>query len=116
MNRSEWPPSGRVGLIGGGEYAGAYLLLAVEINDCWAFYISDDPSLWAVEDLRTDDFWVADADLEGVLAEMAVEWAPEAEDSLLEKAVFDARGEWERRRAKRASRRGRWFRDRRTQV
>ncbi len=103
-------------MIGGGEYAGAYLLLAVEANGFWAFYVSDDPSLWAEEDVRTDDFWVADADLEGILAEMAVEWAPEGEDALLEKAVFDLWGEWERRRARLARRRGRWFRDRWTQV
>ena len=103
MNRSEWPANGRVGLIGVGEYAGAYVLLAVEVDDFWAFYINDDPSLWAVEDLRTDDFWVAHADLEDVLGEMAVEWAPEWEDALLEKAIFDIRGEWERRRG------GRWL-------
>lgn len=110
VNRSEWPLNGRVGRIGGGEYTGAYLLLAVEVNGFWALYVSDDPRLWAKEDVRTDDFWVADADLEDILAEMAVEWAPEGEDALLEKAVFDVRGEWERRRAGSLLRRGgRWF-------
>ncbi|WP_327694913.1 hypothetical protein [Streptomyces sp. NBC_00459] len=106
MNRAEWPLNGRVGRIGGGEYTGAYLLLAVEIDDFWAFYISDDPRLWAAEDLRTDDFWVADADLEDILGGMAVEWAPEGEDAALEKMIFDVRREWERRRTGFSRRRG----------
>ncbi|WP_146067976.1 hypothetical protein [Streptomyces sp. Ru72] len=98
VDRDSWPENGRVGRIGAGEYAGAYLLLAAEIQSSWAFYISDDPRVTDSEHLRTDDFWVADDDLPGVLAQMSVSWVPVDQDDEIEREVFDIRSEWVRRR------------------
>lgn len=101
VNRSSWPEDGRIGRITAGEYAGAYLLLAAEINDSWAFYISDGPSRPESETFRTDDFFAPEDTTPRLLEEMAVVWADDSEDASLEKEVFDIRSEWHRLRHRR---------------
>ncbi|MCX4632655.1 hypothetical protein [Streptomyces sp. NBC_01443] len=102
VERSSWPEDGRIGRIAAGEYAGAYLLLAAEINDSWAFYISDDPRVPRNGTPVTDDFWALEEDTPRLLAEMEVEWADDAHDADLEKEIFDIRSEWHRIRSRRA--------------
>ncbi|WP_445400540.1 hypothetical protein ACSMX9_05995 [Streptomyces sp. LE64] len=102
MDRASWPEDGRIGRITAGEYAGLHLLLAVEIDDCWAFYISGDPENRDADRLEADDFWAADEDAPRLVEEMAVEWADEARDAELEEAIFDIRSEWHRRRRRNA--------------
>ncbi|MEU6610529.1 hypothetical protein ABZ922_36770 [Streptomyces shenzhenensis] len=98
MDRASWPEDGRIGRITAGEYTGSYLLLAVEINDSWAFYISEDPRTGPADQLKADDFWAADEDTPRLVEEMAVEWADESQDAALEKEIFDIRREWHKRR------------------
>lgn len=98
IDRVSWPEDGRIGRITAGEYAGLYLLLAVEINNSWAFYISEDPRTGEVDQLKADDFWATDEDTPLLVEEMAVEWADESQDAALEKEIFDIRGEWHKRR------------------
>ncbi|MCB5167674.1 hypothetical protein LG634_22940 [Streptomyces bambusae] len=101
VDRETWPEEGRMGRIGAGEYAGAYLLLVPEIQDSWACYISDAPGETGPDGrVRADDFWVADADLERVLAGMEVSWVPAEDDRRLEEEVFDIRSDWALRRRK----------------
>ncbi|MFD1656779.1 hypothetical protein ACFSL4_00650 [Streptomyces caeni] len=69
VDGESWPENGRAGRIETGEYAGAWLLLAAEIQHSWAFCISGDPRGTDIEHLRTGDFWVSDDDLPGVLAD-----------------------------------------------
>ncbi|WP_315886300.1 hypothetical protein [Streptomyces sp. P17] len=87
-----------MGRITAGEYAGSYLLLAVEINDSWAFYISEDPRTGKADELKADDFWASDEDAPRLVEEMAVVWAEESHDAALEREIFDIRGEWHKRR------------------
>ncbi|EGX61073.1 MULTISPECIES: hypothetical protein [Streptomyces] len=98
IDRASWPEDGRIGRITAGEYAGLYLLLAVEINDSWAFYISEDPRVGEADQLEADDFWATDEDTPALVEEMAVVWADESQDAELEMEIFDIRGEWHRRR------------------
>ncbi|MFD4523904.1 hypothetical protein ACFWP7_08245 [Streptomyces sp. NPDC058470] len=98
IDRSSWPRDGRIGRITAGEYARSYLLLAAEINDSWAFYISEDPRTERVDELEADDFWATDEDTLQLVGEMAVVWADESQDAALEKEIFDIRSEWHRRR------------------
>ncbi|MEU6934926.1 hypothetical protein AB4225_36060 [Streptomyces sp. 2RAF24] len=102
MDRESWPEDGRVGRIGAGDYAGCYLLLTTEVDDSWAFYISDDPREVSADQIRADDFWAKDADAPLLVEAMAVEWADEADDVPLEKEIFDIRSEWHSRRRRRA--------------
>lgn len=98
IDRSSWPQDGRTGRITAGEYAGSYLLLAPEINDSWAFYISEDPRTGEVDGLEADDFWATEEDTPLLVEEMAVVWADESQDAALEKEIFDIRSEWQKRR------------------
>ena len=98
IDRESWPEDGRVGRITAGEYEGSYLLLAVEINDSWAFYISEDPRSTAADQLKADDFWATDEDTPQLIEEMAVVWADESQDAALEKEIFDIRSDWHKRR------------------
>ncbi|MEH0545435.1 hypothetical protein QA802_20880 [Streptomyces sp. B21-105] len=98
IDRSSWPQDGRIGRITAGEYAGSYLLLAAEINDSWAFYISEDPRTGKVDELEADDFWATEEDTPLLVEEMAVDWAADSEDEALEKEIFDIRSEWHKRR------------------
>jgi hypothetical protein len=102
IDRESWPEDGRIGRITAGEYAGSYLLLAVEINDSWAFYISEDPRTGPADQLKADDFWATDEDTPRLVEEMAVVWADESQDAALEKEIFDIRREWHKRRRRNA--------------
>ncbi|MFD9327087.1 hypothetical protein [Streptomyces sp. NPDC060065] len=98
IDRSSWPQDGRIGRITAGEYAGSYLLLAAEINDSWAFYITEDPRAGKVDELEADDFWATEEDTPRLVEEMAVVWADESQDAAVEKEIFDIRSEWHKRR------------------
>ncbi|MEI5525472.1 hypothetical protein WB401_12975 [Streptomyces brasiliscabiei] len=102
IDRASWPEDGRIGGITAGEHAGLYLLLAVEIDNSWAFYISEDPRTGEVDQLKADDFWAADEVTPLLVEEMAVEWTDESRDAALEKEIFDLRGEWHKRRRRNA--------------
>lgn len=99
IDHASWPEDGRIGRITAGEYAGLYLLLAAEINDSWAFYISEDPRTGAADhQLKADDFWATDEGTPRLVEEMTVVWADESQDAALEKEIFDIRSDWHRRR------------------
>ena len=102
IDRSSWPQDGRIGRITAGEYAGSYLLLAAEIDDSWAFYISEDPRTGKADELAADDFWATDEDAPRLVEEMSVDWADESQDAELEKEIFDVRSEWHKRRRRSA--------------
>lgn len=100
VERSSWPEYGRMGRITAGQYADAYLLLVAEVDDSWAFYISDDPRVQDDPSLR-DDFWAKDEMMPRLIDEMKVAWVDISEDVSLEKEIFDIRSEWHRRRRRR---------------
>ncbi|MFF7074533.1 hypothetical protein [Streptomyces pseudovenezuelae] len=98
MERATWPEDGKVGRITKGEYTGAYLLLAPEIDNSWGFYISDDPRHEEQGKLRADDFFAPDDVTPRLLDEMGVIWVEASEDEQTEKEIFDIRSEWRKRR------------------
>jgi hypothetical protein len=101
VERETWPEEGKVGRITKGEYTGAYLLLAPEVDNSWGFYISDDPRLKEQDQLRADDFFAPDEVTPRLLEEMGVVWVKASEDERTEKEIFDIRSEWRKRRRRR---------------
>ncbi|MEU0949468.1 hypothetical protein ABZ379_43415 [Streptomyces canus] len=105
VERATWPDDGKVGRITKGEYTGAYLLLAPEVDNSWGFYISDDPRLKEQDQLRADDFFAPDEVTPRLLEEMGIVWVDASEDERTEKEIFDIRSEWHHRRRGRERRR-----------
>ncbi|WP_405512065.1 hypothetical protein [Streptomyces canus] len=98
VDHATWPQDGKVGRITKGEYKGAYLLLAPEVDNSWGFYISDDPRLEDQDQLRADDFFAPDEVTPRLLDEMGIVWVAASEDEQIEKEIFDIRSEWRKRR------------------
>ncbi|MFJ4880827.1 hypothetical protein ACIP93_37235 [Streptomyces sp. NPDC088745] len=101
IDRASWPAGGRVGFITKGDYAGSYLLLSVEVDSWWAFYISEDPHEKSPQAIKSDDFWASDEEVPGIVAEMAVQWVDASMDEDVEREIFDIRSEWRKRRRRR---------------
>ncbi|WP_369032965.1 hypothetical protein [Streptomyces adonidis] len=101
LDRATWPDDGRVGRITKGDYAGAYLLLAPEVDDLWGFYISDDPRIHKEDSLRADDYFALEEAVAHLLEEMGVEWVKESEDVRIEIEIFDIRSQWRKSRRRR---------------
>ncbi|MGW1716073.1 hypothetical protein [Streptomyces sp. NPDC002156] len=101
VNRATWPRDGRVGRITKGEFEGAYLLLAPEVDGLWGFYISDDLRIHKEDSLRADDYFAIEEAMPRLLEEMGVEWVEESEDARIEIEIFDIRSQWHKSRRRR---------------